>query len=453
MAWEHPHGNGANNSFADVNTAPAGAGLLSVPGLGSFAPGAGPVIAPDGTVYLGTTEGRLIALRADGGELWAAQLPSLQGIVSSPVIGTDGSIYVVGLSLPVRDHREGSVVTVYQAWLHKFAQTGERLWDAPFPAQRNRALPYYGPRLTGAPNIWRLGAEEYAIVPVVYRSFGREYHVVAFPARGGTPVSRRVSYIPDSVTGGSDWNWWNWWEVPFDHGVEVDPIALPGLPPVAVYTLPGGGTPWIMASDRVHDTVGMTFDPAQGFYEHVRVRDANRAMLSAPSALPDSHTTVGTNSGEVVFVGPSQIVIPPVNAFGGTTDPEYAPRIFASLTLTADPSLAVVVGLDGQYALLRRNTVEYRTRLGGPSVVPAAASRTNVFVSTDNALVTFNSDVTSELRRFPWLGGGTSPPAIGPSGRVYAIASNILFIFPPPRQRPRPEGPVGGDRPPPINPG
>ena len=62
-AWERFHGDAANRGFADVDTKPAGAGSLSVPGLGTFTPGAGPVIAPDGTVYLGTQEGKLIALQ------------------------------------------------------------------------------------------------------------------------------------------------------------------------------------------------------------------------------------------------------------------------------------------------------------------------------------------------------------------------------------------------------
>ncbi|MEP6941287.1 MAG: hypothetical protein ABI981_00010 [Betaproteobacteria bacterium] len=38
------------------------------------------------------------------------------------------------------------------------------------------------------------------------------------------------------------------------------------------------------------------------------------------------------------------------------------------------------------------------------------------------------------LQSFDWVRGGTSPPAIGPKGQVYAIASNILFVFPPPLQ-------------------
>jgi len=73
-AWERFHGDAANRGFADVDTKPAAGGSVSVPGLGTFAAGAGPVIAPDGTVYLGTQEGKLIALHADGNRSGAGRL-------------------------------------------------------------------------------------------------------------------------------------------------------------------------------------------------------------------------------------------------------------------------------------------------------------------------------------------------------------------------------------------
>jgi hypothetical protein len=43
-----------------------------------------------------------------------------------------------------------------------------------------------------------------------------------------------------------------------------------------------------------------------------------------------------------------------------------------------------------------------------------------------------DADARKRVQTFDWVGGGTSPPAIGPRGHVYAIASNILFVFPPP---------------------
>jgi hypothetical protein len=38
----------------------------------------------------------------------------------------------------------------------------------------------------------------------------------------------------------------------------------------------------------------------------------------------------------------------------------------------------------------------------------------------------------AQVSKVDWEGGGLSPPAIGPDGRVYVLAANILFIFPPP---------------------
>lgn len=58
VAWERPHGNGANLNFENVATAPAGSlGITKVSDIGTIASGAGPVIAPDGTVYIGNREG------------------------------------------------------------------------------------------------------------------------------------------------------------------------------------------------------------------------------------------------------------------------------------------------------------------------------------------------------------------------------------------------------------
>ncbi len=61
-----------------------------------FAPGVAPVFGPDGTVYLGDEQGVLFALHADGSIAWKQQLGPGQSIQASPVVDTDGSIYVVG---------------------------------------------------------------------------------------------------------------------------------------------------------------------------------------------------------------------------------------------------------------------------------------------------------------------------------------------------------------------
>ena len=60
-----------------------------MPNLGTFAPGAGPVVAPDGTVYLGTMEGKIIALHADGSPFWSRDIHPEERIIASPAVGAD----------------------------------------------------------------------------------------------------------------------------------------------------------------------------------------------------------------------------------------------------------------------------------------------------------------------------------------------------------------------------
>ncbi|HKP22471.1 MAG TPA: PQQ-binding-like beta-propeller repeat protein, partial [Dongiaceae bacterium] len=88
-AWQTAHGDPDNSSAADVRTARAVAPRATV-SLGEIAPGAGPVIAPDGTVYVGNMDGTLMAFRPDGTPLWSRDIGGYESIVSSPVLGSDG---------------------------------------------------------------------------------------------------------------------------------------------------------------------------------------------------------------------------------------------------------------------------------------------------------------------------------------------------------------------------
>src|SRR5471030_3189553 len=53
---------------------------------------ASPVVAADGTVYVGADDGNLYAINPDGTQKWA--FPTQSAIESSPLIGPDGTIYV-----------------------------------------------------------------------------------------------------------------------------------------------------------------------------------------------------------------------------------------------------------------------------------------------------------------------------------------------------------------------
>jgi hypothetical protein len=215
-AWEHAHGDSANTGLARVDTARAVTPQRSV-ALGEIALGANPVIAPDGTVYIGNLEGELMAFHPDGTLYWKRQLNNLHGsIFAAPVVGADGSVYVVSCKKTIyNDHRDGADThrVVLEAYLHKFNASGAWLFTTPFPVQFGT-----NPTTIAPPNIWRWNGTE-AIMgqeasTSVTNSFGQTHDVsnlfVAgpslFPTGGAVNptltiyalTQRTVSYMLDN---------------------------------------------------------------------------------------------------------------------------------------------------------------------------------------------------------------------------------------------------------------
>jgi hypothetical protein len=447
-AWTRFHGDADNTGFVDVVTAPAGKGSRSVPGLGTFAPGSGPVIAPDGTVYLGTEEGKLIALHADGSLAWTHELtqgpfgsPNL-GIVASPAVGADGSIYVIG-RLKVRDHTTGGTVLRYTSELHKFTPGGGLVWHTRLPAGELGR----GGNASSPPNIWQAPGTEAVMVSAAYSlgvtrlfAFSTEGVILAEtvasrfnpgPAVGvfdpcGVPVYIGCFSAPPGL-------------VPADPADRLpEKIVRPAPGPAVAQFSPGA--PLVVVADQFQDVAGFSFSPTAGFIERFRTHDPEHFMRSSPIPL-FGHTAVGStivqpghqdeSGGAIVFAGPSASKLPPVIGLS---------PILATPTRLADVRFVVLESRSDGSALLAmkhtaappRVSILSRTSLTGQSIAAPAASRTHVFVSTAGAFHSFDAGTMAEVGRLSWFGGGLSPPAIGPAGHVYAIASNILFIFPPP---------------------
>lgn len=436
-AWERFHGDAANRGFADVATKPAAGGSLSVPGLGTFALGAGSVIAPDGSVYLGTQEGKLIALHADGKPFWSREVDQGESIVASPAIGADGSVYVIGAKS--KTTKIGAIKkTKIASTLYAFNATGALLARTPFPTRTGLRG-----ATTAPPNIVSVGGKEIILTPAIYRNrniSGVEMRLIGFSPNGGVVLDQLVAGQPGTATGGAtaDGKGISASDalclIPLggyvycmicgfgqcDYNPPRDPGAPPPMPGVGVFTFAGGGAPHVIVSDQRHFIRGFTATSAAGLTKTFQVRDDGRSFVSAPMVLPDGHTLVSTGGGEIVFAGPNANKLPPVRSPG---------IVYGPATLTVN-GFAVVVGASG-LAVLNNGKVVSQASLP-PSYTSAAASRTHVFVSTTDAFITFDADAQLELQRFDWVGGGKSPAAIGPDGRVYAIASDILFIFPPP---------------------
>ena len=431
-AWQTAHGKPDNTGAVDVSTAPAAAPLPSPPQVGGIAPGAGPVIAPDGTVYVINGRGKLMSFRADGTLGWSRDIGN-QGALSSPALGSDGSIYVIG-AVRIRDKTTNPPTTREIAELHKFSAGGAYLWHVPLPGAQG------GLTTSAPPNIMRVGGHELVLVPTVRLFGGFETRLTGFAAdSGGVLADTLVSGFVPETTGGVDGGALDviGLYMTFGHGfgsfdspsasgqgpndVLPDNMRIP-FPAVAVFTPAAGGESLVMMSDGFRDLVGYTFSGG-GFVERFRVHDDKRYLSSPPLAWPDGHAMISTG------------------AFKTTTEAMFAgwnmSTIYAAgpLTLAAPAALGrsrfALVHRNGGVTILRGAAIEKAVQVPGQSIASPAASREHIFVSTASALHTFDKETLQEVAKFSWQRGGTSPVAIGPQGHVYAIADGRLYVFPP----------------------
>lgn len=438
FAWERPHADGANSGFADVATQ-AAQRPRTVPGIGSFAPGSGPVMAPDGTVYLGNREGQLIALQADGTERWRAAISPGFAIVASPIVGSDGSIYAVG-TRTVKNSQVSPPLIRYDSSLYKFTPAGQLAWQTRFPNG------FDGPLANAAPNIWKIpGESDVVMVPVDYPNRltgGYDTNLVAFSSLGAVLHNVKVKTMVQQVTGSSDMPLWC--ATPFTIlscllGSDFNPsggdyvedpatqlpedLALP-RPGAAIVRYGSTIEPFILVSNQHQDFVGYSF-PSGQFRELFRVHDESRYLTSTPVVQPDGHTLIaatdGDGKGKLLFLGPNGVTWPPIKG----------PVALAPATRLADGRMAVVES-NRRLSILNGKNLERQVPLPGQSVVAAAASRNHLFVSTAGSFLTFDPATWQILAEISWVGGGTVTPAIGPQGHVYGMASNVLFVFPPP---------------------
>jgi outer membrane protein assembly factor BamB len=441
MTWGHVYGNAANTSFADVATRPAIRDDTRVEGLGRFSPGAGPVIGPDGTVYVANTDGLLRALSPAGALEWKRDTPQRR-IGASPVVGADGSIYVVGL-FSARDHRDGEHVR-YESTLYRFDSGGAMVWARPFPEGGPQ---HWGSGTTTAsPNIWKSGDTEVIIVPHMYPTYGgHALHVVAFSTTGALLFNHKVTYVGYEITSSTDWTvllpslnrWFGLEEtepLPGPHQLPDD--ATMGLPRVGMYTA-GSGDPIVVVADNYQNLIGYAFSPDDGFRELFRKHLTRDALpMSSPVLLRDGHSAIVGHSPDrawLLFGGPS-----PVNW------PELPVAVSGAGPSAGAGGLLVVsrAGTLSMATTYPERRVLKETSLEAESIAAAAASRTHVFVSTVTALVTVDAATLEVVGQFLWKGGGLSTPAIGSDGRVYALAGSTLFCFAAPPADPR--GPIGG---------
>jgi hypothetical protein len=416
------------------------------------------VIGPDGTVYLGNREGELRALHPDGSAFWKRTLgPPGEAILASPVVDIDGSIYVVGVR-SITDHRVNPAVERSESRLYRFVPGGGLLWVALFPSHYS-SVPKSASHgaTTAPPNIWRRGEDAAIMVPAVYRGLAsKDVRLLAFTTGGGLLADKLVGAIVPQVVSGSGLP--TYWTVgcgltiigclvppftfcpgigsmPADPADRLPPDIATPLPGVAIFTFAGGGTPWIIATDQASSIVGWNFSMTGGFIEGFRKSRDGIVTLAAPMVLPDGHSVIGSaetrfddtcqrfvpTGGHVTFNGPNGIAIGDLAIDSG---------ILAAAARTGDGRM-IVAGTNA-FEVLRGSTKLDEIRHPGQSIAPAAVSRSHIYVSTAGSMRSYDVNTLAQVGELSWFGGGQSGPAIGPTGKIYALASNVLFIWPGP---------------------
>ena len=319
--WQHAHGSSANTGFAKVDTATA-ASHRPFTYLGAIAPGANPVVGPDGTVYIGNLQGQLHALHRDGTPYWTRQLNGLHGgIFAAPVVGNDGSVYVVS-SVHYRDHRSGVSRERNDSYLHKFSPGGGWYFAMPFPEHSD------GGATNAPPNIWRFNGTEAIMVPVVYKPFPTatdpqltELRLLAFSVSGTVIADQFVTQAASPTTTGGGGDWFNECvetyggigNLPFalgcvigdliygykyrDYRDDYAKIPLPSafpLPGVAIRPDSRGGAPVVMVTDGRQDKIAYAFSPESGFTQLARSTHTARTFTTPPVVQGNGNTVTGT---------------------------------------------------------------------------------------------------------------------------------------------------------------
>jgi hypothetical protein len=348
------------------------------------------------------------------------------------VVGADGSIYVVS-SIYDKDTKRND------SFLHKFHPGGAWAWT-PFPIHGGDSKGWGedGGATTAPPNIWRANGTEAIMVPVFYpgRIAGKDLYLLAFSTSGVELDNIVVRQYPSpTTTGGSDFWGFIWGLIQCIPLLQCDFSKLPPeeygpfyeagwqLPGVAIRPDPNNErAPFVVMSDSNQDKVTYAFSPQTGFSEVNRSTHTLRTFTTPPVVQGNGTTATGTLDGYLTFTGANFAQLPAAGGLGTLT---------AAPTRLADGRL-VVISREGRISVLSGSTVTWQSQLGGESIASAAASCTHLFVATTNEFVTIDVNTMLPVAKLQWIGGGLAAPVIGPGGHVYAIASDSLFVFPPP---------------------
>ncbi len=395
--------------------------------MGSFASGVGPVIGPDGTVYLGNEQGVLWALHSDGSPYWhrALDRPG-ESIKAPPVVDTDGAVYVIS-TYEYTDHRVNPPVKHRETRLYRFTSGGGVGWAKPLPDHGSIAVGPDEGVVSSPLNVLHQEGTTTILITAGYP--GRsvyETRLIGFSNGGALVGDIRLGLLNyGDVTGDSGLTWS--WPFGFAPRLGTGPDNLPDNTALPMPGVALAGTD-IVATDAFHSVIHLGFNPANGFTVRSHLDRDGMVALTGATVLPNGESVSGErdmhlddnkvkiDDGHLLFTGPLETQVANAN-FDVASMPAHTAD--GRIVFAAPWALHV---LDGQTPLA---TIGY----GGETIAAPAISRNDIFISTASSLRSYDVKSLAFISEYDWAGGGLSSAAIGPTGRVYALASNTLYIW------------------------
>jgi outer membrane protein assembly factor BamB len=429
------HTDGPSQGFVPVHTSKAEQPKWSVE-VGAVGYGS-PVIGADGTIYVGTLSGHLVAINPTGTIIWKLELTphgsaNYPGVVTgSPAVGSDGNIYVVTtVNQIVRDHRGGAdkEFRVRKSCLHSVSPAGFLNWTFDFP--KNATPTGLGGYTTSSPKVWGDG-EIHIFVPAVFSSgaLGGGYAVELIVINQFGNLAFRTdiaSYPPSTIVGEGPGLGdildaiWDFISSPVDFDTSgVGPTLEETFgwpePTVAVVDYPKFADGPLIVIDDNYKTMAAFRFRSRVLMPLWKKTSTDGRLRSSPAVFANNLLAIGQKDGTVSFFDVE------------TGDEIWKPWYKASkpvMSPSASFGRQVFFVADKQLIVLDSNSELWKKQnLGGKCLGAPTLSASFVYVSANDGLYTFTFDLQEHTKNSDVI-GGVSSPVIADDGTVYVMDLN-----------------------------